>query len=322
MCLTCSQRYRQPTRLTEQYYGYSPLAYVNEDKRALVASGLIDIFRMQWEGRAWGARMEHILRHAILALLEQKDATIADVPRLLTDKDYRRAIARRLENTQVKSFWQREYEIYSYRYRAEAIAPIQNKVGAYLADPRLARILTTPEKPIRLRQVMDTGGILLANLSKGEIGGDTANLLDGVLVTAIGLAAFSRAETDPAARTSFYLYADEFQNFTTLSIASMISELRKSHVSMILAHQYLSQLTSEIRSAVIGNAGTLIVFRLGAEDASFIAKELKPKIQEHDLMHLPNYDMYLKLAIDGAPSGVFSATALPPNAVCRSRTML
>lgn len=276
---------------------------------------------MQWEGRAWGARMEHILRHAILALLEQKDATIADVPRLLTDKDYRRAIARCLENTQVKSFWQREYENYSYRYRAEAIAPIQNKVGAYLADPRLARILTTPEKPIRLRQVMDTGGILLANLSKGEIGGDTANLLGRVLVTAIGLAAFSRAETDPSARTSFYLYADEFQNFTTLSIASMISELRKFHVSLILAHQYLSQLTSEVRSAVIGNAGTLIVFRLGAEDASFIAKELKPKIQEHDLTHLPNYDMYLKLAIDGGPSGAFSATALPPNTVCKGRTM-
>lgn len=296
-----------------QPYGYNALTHVSEGRRALAASGLLEIFRKQWDARAWGARMEHILRHAILALLEEKQATIADLPRLLTDKRYRRAVAGRLVNPQVKAFWQQEFENYSYRYRAEAIAPIQNKVGAYLADPNLARILTAPEKPLRLRRIMDQGGVLLVNLSKGEIGEDTSNLLGGLLVTAIGLAAFSRADTKPASRRPFFLYVDEFQNFTTLSFATMISELRKFNIGLILAHQYLEQLDPAIRAAVIGNAGTLISFRLGAEDAGFVAKELAPRFNTNDLLHLPNHHIYVRLAIDGAPARPFSATTVAPS---------
>ncbi len=298
-----------------QPYGYNPLTYVSEARRPLAASGLIDIFRKQWDGRAWGARMEHILRHAVLALLEQKHASIADIQLLLTDKNYRKAVTADLRNPQVKTFWQDEYDKYSYRYRAEAIAPIQNKVGAYLADPNLARILTEPEKPVRIRRLMDVGGILLVNLSKGEIGDDTANLLGGVLVTAIGLAAFSRAEMPPESRRPFYLYVDEFQNFTTLSFANMIAELRKFSVGLILAHQYLEQLDTNVRAAVLGNTGTLVSFRLGAEDAGFIARELAPRFDATDLLHLPNREIYVKLAIDGAPSKPFSATSIRPTDV-------
>lgn len=295
-----------------QPYGYNPLTYVSEERRSLAASGLMEIFRKQWDARSWGARMEHILRHAILALLEQKHATMADLQRLFTDKTYRRTVTAKLDNPQVKAFWRTEYENYSYRYRAEAIAPIQNKVGTYLADPNVARILTAPDKPLRVRRVMDQGGVLLVNLSKGEIGEDNSNLLGGILVTAIGLAAFSRADMNQGFRRSFYVYVDEFQNFTTLSFASMISELRKFGVGLTLAHQYLEQLETAVRSAVIGNAGTLISFRLGAEDADFIAKELAPRFAPSDLLHLNNHDAYIRLAINGAPSRQFSVTTLAP----------
>ncbi len=294
-----------------QPYGYNPLTHVSEIHRSRAASGLLEIFRKQWDARSWGARMEHILRHAILALLEEKRATLSDIQRLLTDKRYRRALAARLSNPQVQTFWRHEYERYSYRYRAEAIAPIQNKIGTYLADLRLARFLTNSEKPLRMRRIMDEGRVLLVNLSKGEVGEDTSNLLGGVLVTAIGLAAFSRAGTALSARRRFFLYVDEFQTFTTLSFATMISELRKYGVGLVLAHQYLDQLDPAVRAAVIGNAGTLISFRLGADDAAFVARELAPRFAANDVLHLPNHDVYVRLAIDGAPSQPFSATTIP-----------
>ena len=176
-------------------------------------------------------------------------------------------------------------------------------------------MLTQPEEPLRLRRVMDEGQVLLVNLSKGEIGEDSSNLLGGILVTAIGLAAFSRADTPPASRRRFFVYVDEFQNFSTLSFANMVSELRKFGVGLVLAHQYLEQLETEVRAAVIGNAGTLITFRLGAEDAVFIAKELAPRFSANDLLHLPNRHVYVRLAIGGEPSRPFSATTLPPRSL-------
>lgn len=293
-----------------QPYGYNPLTYVSEERRSLAASGLMEIFRKQWDARSWGARMEHILRHAILALLEQKHATMADLQRLFTDKTYRMTVTAKIGNPQVKAFWRTEYENYSYRYRAEAIAPIQNKVGAYLADPNVARILTAPDKPLRVRRVMDQGGVLLVNLSKGEIGEDTSNLLGGILVTAIGLAAFSRADASIVSRRRFYLYVDEFHNFTILSFANMISELRKYRVGLIVANQYLGQLQKDVRDAILGNAGSLSTFRIGAEDADLVAKELAARIQSRDLAVLPNFSCYIRLVIDGAPTRPFSATTL------------
>jgi hypothetical protein len=256
--------------------------------------------------------MEHILRNALLALLDIPDTTLPDMLRLFSDRAYRRNLLPQIQNSQVRLFWQREYEGYNPRYRAEAIAPIQNKVGAFLADPLLRRILMTPEKPLRLRALMDQGKILLVNLSRGQLGSDTGALLGGLLVTSIGLAAFSRANIAENSRRPFFLYIDEFQNFTTLSIATMASELRKYRVGLVLAHQYLDQLELDVRHAVIGNAGTLISFRLGAHDASFIAKELAPKFEPLDLMNLANYDIYLKLMIDGTPSQPFSATTILP----------
>jgi hypothetical protein len=297
-----------------QPYSYNPLSRVSVDKRPLVASGLMEVFKKMW-GDAWGVRMEHILRNALLTLLEQPAATVPDILRLFVDKAFLRQSMERVTNLQVKQFWKTEFDKYSFRQRPEAIAPIQNKVGAFLSDPRIHRIIAGDGVPIRLRSVMDDGRVLLINLAKGKIGDDSAGLLGGLFVTALGLAAYSRADIPEERRRPFFIYIDEFQNFTTLSVANMLSELRKFHVGMVLAHQYLHQLEPDIRHAVLGNAGTLISFRLGPEDAAFIAREFAPNFEPLDLMNLPNHDIYIKLMIDGTPSKPFSATTFPPSSV-------
>lgn len=294
-------------------YGYNPLRWVRPDKRSLAASGLLEVFHKMWGEKAWGQRMEHILRNAVLALLEVPGATLPDLLRMLRDDSFRRRIAGTLSNAQVKEFWLYEYPKYSYRYRADAIAPVQSKVGAFLADPRLYRILTEREKTLRIRSIMDEGKILLVNLAKGKLGEDSSSLLGGLLVTTIGLAGFSRADLAEEKRRPFYVYIDEFQTFTTLALANMLSELRKHGVGLVLAHQYLDQLETEIRNAVLGNAGTLIVFRVGAKDAGFLAREFMPALERVDLLTLPNYHIYLKLMVDGEPVAPFSAITLMPH---------
>jgi type IV secretory pathway TraG/TraD family ATPase VirD4 len=193
------------------------------------------------------------------------------------------------------------------------MAPIQNKVGAFLADPRLYRMFTSPPIDLHFRKIMDEKKILIVNLAKGRLGEDSANLLGALLVTTLGLAAFSRADIDESQRTDHVVLIDEFQSFTTLSVANMISELRKYHVGLVLSHQHLYQLEPEVRHAVLGNVGSLISFRLGPDDARIIAREFEPVFAHEDLGHLPNYNVYVKLMIDGAPSRPFSATTLLPS---------
>lgn len=295
----------------DQPYGYNPLRRVRYDKIPLAASGLMEAWKKLWTD-AWGVRMEHVLRNILYALLETDGASLPDILRLLTDTGYRRGVVSVLQNEQVKEFWLSEFPKYNPRYRQESIAPIQNKVGAFLADPRLYRMLVKPEIDLRFRKIMDEGKVLLVNLSKGELGEDSSTLLGSLLMTTFSLAAFSRAETEEGSRRPFFLYVDEFQSFTTLSVANMISELRKYGVGLILANQNLSQLEREVRSAVLGNVGTIITFRLGPEDASFLSKEFSPVFGEEDIMNLANHDIYLRLMIDGRPSSPFSATTLHP----------
>ncbi len=292
-----------------QPYGYNPLRFVSGEKRTLAASGMLEVMKKMWP-EAWGVNMEHILRNALLALLEIPNSSMKDIVRLLNDKSFRRSVADRVSNEQVRRFWTEEYEDYSWRKRSDGAAPILNKVGAFLADTNIHRILTEPQEDLHFRQIMDEGKILLVNLAKGQIGEDAAGLLGGLLVTTIGLAAFSRQDSPESERKDFFLYLDEFQNVTTKSMANMTSELRKYHVGLILAHQYLHQLDRDVREAVLGNAGTLITFRLGAKDAGFIARELQPKFSELDILNLPNHRIYLKLMIEGTPSRPFSASAL------------
>lgn len=298
-----------------QPYGYNPLKRVRPEQRSLAASGIMEVLRSRWDGRSWGVRMEHILRNTLLALLDQPEAKLPDILRMLLDKRFRADAIRHIQNPTVRGFWEQEFKHYSFATRADGIAPIQNKIGAFLADPLLLRILTKPTHRISLRQIMDQGKILLVNLSKGKLGDDTASLLGGLLVSTIGLAAFSRADIREGDRRDFFLYADEFQNFTTSSFVGMASELRKFHVGMICANQYMHQLDPDIRHAILGNAGTLISFRLGAEDATFLQKEFQPKFDAVDLLNLPNHCIYLKLLIDGAPSLPFSAATIQPEEV-------
>jgi hypothetical protein len=292
-----------------QVFGFNPIERVPPARRALAAAGVLDVFKKLWAD-SWGPRLEHILRNALLVLVELPDATLADILRLLDDESFRHDAAVRCANPQVRRFWLREYEHYPARLRAEAIAPVQNKVGAFLAHTRLHQILSAPRSSFDLRAIMDERRILLVNLSKGRIGEDVAALFGALLVSSIGLAALSRADQPECERRPFFVYLDEFQTFTTLSLAGMLSELRKYGVSLVVAHQYLAQLEPEIRDAVAGNVGSLIAFRVGAADAEVLASELAPEFSADDLMRLPNHEAYVRLLVNGLVATPFSAETL------------
>jgi len=294
-----------------QPYGYNPIRRVAPHLRPLLASGMLEVFKKLWK-EAWGVRMEHIFRNVLLTLLDLPASDLSDIQRILVDKKFLMDAQKHITNPHVKKFWQMEFAKYSHRYRADAIAPIQNKIGGFLAHPTLCKVLLTPEKNLSLRSIMDCRQVLLVNLAKGRLGEDASHLLGGLLTTSLGLAAFSRADIPESQRVPFYLYADEFQNFTTLSLVNMASELRKYRLGLTLTHQYLLQLDPDIRSAVLGNAGTLISFRVGAQDAIYLEKEFLPEFSQRDLVQLPNYDIYVKLMIDGTPSHPFSAQTLAP----------
>lgn len=294
-----------------QPYGFNPLANVPANKRSLAASGLIQVFKHLWAD-SWGPRLEYILRNCLLSLLDYPNATMSDIQRLLTDANFREKVILSIKNAQIRDFWRKEYNAFPERLRVEAISPIQNKVGAFLTNPLLETILTKPETPLNLRRIMDEGKILLVNLAKGAIGEDTSNLLGSLLISRFDLAALSRANVSEDERADYTLYLDEFHNFTTQTLTFMLSELRKYRLALVLSNQYLTQLTPFIRDAILGNVGTIIVFRIGAIDADFISQEFSPEIKVNEFTNLPNYHIYLRMMIDGQISRPFSAVTLPP----------
>ncbi len=296
---------------TARPLGFNPLERVAPAKRALAATGMLEVFKKIWS-ESWGPRLEHILRNGLLALMDQPEATLADLLRLLDDPDFRKRAAERVANAQVRRFWLHEFEGYPSRFRAEAIAPVQNKVGAFLANPILHAILTQPKSFFDMRRVMDDGHILLVNLAKGKIGEDATALMGALLVSGIGLAALSRADVPEAERRDFFIYLDEFQSFTTLGLATMLSELRKYRASLVLSQQYLSQVDEQMRDAILGNVGTIISFRLGLADAEILEQEFEPEFRATDLVSLPNHNVYMRLMIEGVVSRPFSAETLPP----------
>jgi CxxC-x17-CxxC domain-containing protein len=284
---------------------------VGEDQRHLVASGLIGIFKKLWSD-SWGPRLEYVLRNTILALLECPDSTLLGIMRMLSDKDYRKKVIDQVTDPVIKAFWTEEYAKYSSKFEVEAVAPIQNKVGQFLTNPLIRNIVGQKKSSINIREIIDSQKILIVNVSKGRIGEDTAKLLGAMIITKIQQAAMSRIDVPEDQRKDFFLYIDEFQNFATDSFADILSEARKYRLSLILAHQYINQLEEEVRDAVMGNMGTLIAFRVGAEDAEFLEKEFSPEISAEDLVNIPNHKIYLKLMIDGVTSRAFSADTLPP----------
>lgn len=291
--------------------GFNPLECVAARYRPLAASGLLSVFQHLWSD-SWGPRLEHLLRNALLTLLEQPNTTLADIPRLLDDNAFRKQAVTRVTSDQVRNFWLKEYAGYPARFRAEVVAPLQNKVGAFLSNPLIHRIVTQEKSAFRMGRIMDEGKVLLVNLAKGKIGADTSTLLGALLVSRLGLAALGRVGQPESERRDFYLYLDEFHNFTTLSLAGMLSELRKYRLNLILAHQYLAQLDERLLAAILGNVGTIVSFRIGPSDVETIAQEFAPEFSATDLLNLPNFHIYLKLMIDGRVSTPFSAVTFPP----------
>lgn len=297
-----------------------PLAFnileaVDEDKKNLVASGMMGVFKKIWPD-VWSPRMEYILNNTILALLDYPGSTMLGVNRMMFDKDYRKRVYPKIKDPVVKSFWINEFDKWEDKFRKEAVAAIQNKVGQFLSSYVIRNIVGQPKSTIDMREVMDNKKILIVNLSKGRIGEDAMRLLGGMIVTKIQLAAMGRVEIPQEERSDFYLYVDEFQNFATESFAHILSEARKYRLNLILAHQYINQLifdgNTTVRDAIFGNVGTLVTFRIGAEDAEHFEKEFEPVFMMNDIVNLAKYNVYLKLMIDGIAGDAFSATTLPP----------
>jgi CxxC-x17-CxxC domain-containing protein len=290
---------------------FNVVEQVEPHLRHLVASGLIGVFQKLWAD-SWGPRLEYILRNAILAILDFPGSTLLGVVRMLSDKGYRKKVVSNITDPVVKAFWEKEFSSYADKFASEAVSPIQNKVGQFLSSSLMRNIIGQVKSAIDIRDIMDNGKILIMNLSKGRIGEDNSALLGAMMITKIQLAAMSRVDIPEKERHDFYLYIDEFQNFSTDSFANILSEARKYRLNLILAHQYIEQLSEKVKPAVFGNVGTLVVFRVGAADAEELVKEFTPTFTEEDIVNLPKYEMYLKLMIDGIASSPFSAIGLPP----------
>ncbi len=293
---------------------FNVIEEVPMELRHLVVAGLMAVFKKIWPD-VWSARMEYILNNTLLALLEYPGSTLVGVNRMLSDNDFRQTVVERVTDPVVKAFWEKEFSRYHDRFAIEAIAPIQNKVGQFISNPLIRNIIGQKTSKLDLREIMDSGKILLVNVSKGLIGEDNSALLGALLITKMQLAAMSRIDVPEAERKDFYLYIDEFQNFSTESFANIFAEARKYRLNLILAHQYIAQLNDMVRDAIFGNIGTLVTFRTGPEDAELLEKYFLPDFNQEDIINLPNYNFYIKLMIDGYLSKGFSGINIPPNSL-------
>jgi hypothetical protein len=296
---------------------------VGPDKRHLVVSGLMSTFKKIWVD-AWSARMEYILTNALLALIEYPDTTLLSVNRLFSDKHYRNRVIDYVKDPAVKAFWTEEFAAYTDRFAAEALPAIQNKIGQFTGNPLIRNIIGQPHSSFDIRKMMDEKKILIVNLSKGLVGETNANLLGSMLTTRIYLAAMSRADLpveQMKQMPNFYFYVDEFQSFANATFANILSEARKYHLNLIIAHQYIEQMEEDVRNAVFGNVGSTISFRVGPFDAEVLETIFTPRFLAADLVNLGAYQIYLTLMIDGIGSQPFSAVTLPainpPRVSCR-----
>ena len=295
--------------------GFNPLEVTNPNQKTNISSEIIGVLKRIF-GDSWGPRLEYILRYTILALLDRPEATMLDITRMLTDKEFRKETLTYCRDTVVLQFWNVEFASWNDKFVAEAIAPVLNKVGAFTANPIIRNIIGQPKSTFNIRQIMDEGKILIVNLSKGLIGEDNAAILGSFLVTKIQLAAMSRSDIpDVRDRRPFYLYVDEFQNFATDSFATILSEARKYGLNLTVANQYISQMSDTVRDAVFGNVGTMISFRVSADDAPILAKQFEPNFESIDLLQMHNRNFVVNMVIGGEKTPAFSARTLelPPS---------
>jgi hypothetical protein len=294
--------------------GFNPLEVIDPNMKTNISSEVIGVLKRMF-GESWGPRLEYILRYTILALLDRPETTMLDITRMLTDKKFRKETLGYCTDTVVLQFWNIEFASWTEKFQAEAIAPVLNKVGAFTANPVIRNIIGQPKSTFNIRQMMDEGKILIVNLSKGLIGEDNASILGAFMVTKIQLAAMSRSDIPNVEdRRPFYLYVDEFQNFATDSFATILSEARKYGLNLTVANQYISQMSDTVRNAVFGNVGTMISFRVSADDAPILSKQFEPQFEPNDLLQMHNRHFIINMVINGEKAPAFSATTLtlPP----------
>ena len=295
---------------TQYPLGFNPLEVTNPSQKTNISSEVIGVLKRMF-GDSWGPRLEYILRYTILALLDRPETTMLDITRMLTDKKFRKDTLSYCKDTVVLQFWNVEFASWTDKFQAEAIAPVLNKVGAFTANPVIRNIIGQPKSTFNIRQIMDEGKILVVNLSKGLIGEDNAGILGSFLVTKIQLAAMSRSDIpDIKDRRPFYLYVDEFQNFATDSFATILSEARKYGLNLTVANQYISQMEETVRDAVFGNVGTVISFRVSADDSPILAKQFEPQFEPNDLLQMHNRNFIINMVINGEKAPAFSAKTL------------
>lgn len=290
---------------------FNPLYHTDRSQKHLVASGLIQVFKKIWID-SWGPRLEYVLRNAVLALLDTTGNSLLAVTRMLVDDRFRSRVVAGIKDPVVRHFWVKEFEEYPKVFRTETISPIQNKVGQFLSNPLVRNIVGQTKTKFDLSRVIDNGGILLLNLSKGRIGEDNSSLLGSLMLTQLYLAALRRARVSEEDRKDFYLYIDELQSFVTDDFPSILSESRKYRLNIAgMANQFISQLPPPLASAILGNVGTIIAFACGSEDAQVLEREFSPTFTATHLQSLSRYNLYLRLSIDGHTSDPFSAETLP-----------
>jgi len=270
---------------------------------------MVSIFKKIF-GYSWGPRLEYILRNSLLTLTEIPDATLKAIPLLLTNSQFRDRVIAKLQDDTLKAYWRDEFNAMPPNLQQEAISPILNKVGQFVASPLVRNVIGRSKSSIDLEAVMNEGKILLANLSQGKIGEDNSQILGAMLITKFQLAAMQRAQIPEAKRRDFYLYVDEFQNFATDSFVKILSEARMYHLNLVLANQYVAQIPTEVQKAILGNIGTLISFQVGAEDGHLLKREFAGVYSENDLVNLANRQIVVKLMIEGYAQRPFLAETL------------
>lgn len=304
---------------TEKSFAINPLEITHDSQKELVASSIVAIFKKLY-GTSWGPRLEYILRNTIVSIIEMPDPTLLMVPEVLTNPAFRKKVIDTVKDPVVKSFWINEFETMSDKLMVEATSSILNKVGQFTSSKTIRNIIGHPKSTVDIQKIMDEGKVLLLNLSQGYLGEDNAALLGAMIISKIQIAAMNRISIKEDDRREFFLYVDEFQNFATTSFIKILSEARKFKLGLILANQYIDQVQEDIRAAIFGNAGTIMTFLVGANDAAYMAREFKERFKEEDILSLGNYQAMLKLCIDGTTSHPFFCYTLPlPNSKTQNR---
>ncbi len=298
---------------TEYPIAFNPLETVDEAYKMQLTIQFIDIFKKLF-GDNWSDRLEHVLRYTTLALLDSPNTTVLSILKMLTDKNYRQKIISRIQDSVVKNFWVSEFAAWSEKFDAEAITPLLNKVGQLVSTNMIRNIIGQPENKFNIKDIMDNRKILLVKVSKGLLGEENSGIIGSMMVTKIYQEAMRRADTAEENRADFYFYIDEFQNFATDTFSEILSEARKYHLNLTIAHQYMGQLLPVVQKTVFGNVGSIINFRVGSDDAGILAEEYTPIFQERDIINLGVREFYLKMSVNGEIREAFSARTIdvPP----------